>query len=303
MTQFPIDEAPALLSNRTFEELSLGDSAQFSHVLSRSDIELFAAVSGDINPAHLDPVFAEKGQFHSIIGHGMWGGALISAVLGTRLPGPGTIYLGQDLRFRRPVRPGDAITAVVTVRELRAEKRIVLLDCRCINQFGEDVITGTAEVLAPREKVSWPVGELPSVNLHHHGRDPLDLSGKRGLIVGIANDQSIAYGCARALQSAGAELAITYLNAKAEPHVRPLAEGLEAALIVPCDVREPGELEAVFVAIQEKWGRLDFLLHSIAFAPREDLHGALSMRLRQGFRKPWMYRCIPSCAWQNSPSR
>lgn len=283
MTQFPIDEAPALLSNRTFEELSLGDSAQFSHVLSRSDIELFAAVSGDINPAHLDPVFAEKGQFHSIIGHGMWGGALISAVLGTRLPGPGTIYLGQDLRFRRPVRPGDAITAVVTVRELRAEKRIVLLDCRCINQFGEDVITGTAEVLAPREKVSWPVGELPSVNLHHHGRDPLDLSGKRGLIVGIANDQSIAYGCARALQSAGAELAITYLNAKAEPHVRPLAEGLEAALILPCDVREPGELEAVFAAIQEKWGRLDFLLHSIAFAPREDLHGRVVDASSAGF--------------------
>jgi len=283
MTQFPIDEAPALLSNRTFEELSLGDSAQFSHVLSRSDIELFAAVSGDINPAHLDPVFAEKGQFHSIIGHGMWGGALISAVLGTRLPGPGTIYLGQDLRFRRPVRPGDAITAVVTVRELRAEKRIVLLDCRCINQFGEDVITGTAEVLAPREKVSWPVGELPSVNLHHHGRDPLDLSGKRGLIVGIANDQSIAYGCARALQSAGAELAITYLNAKAEPHVRPLAEGLEAALILPCDVREPGELEAGFAAIQEKWGRLDFLLHSIAFAPREDLHGRVVDASSAGF--------------------
>ncbi len=283
MTQFPIDEAPALLSNRTFEELSLGDSAQFSHVLSRSDIELFAAVSGDINPAHLDPVFAEKGQFHSIIGHGMWGGALISAVLGTRLPGPGTIYLGQDLRFRRPVRPGDAITAVVTVRELRAEKRIVLLDCRCINQFGEDVITGTAEVLAPREKVSWPVGELPSVNLHHHGRDPLDLSGKRGLIVGIANDQSIAYGCAQALQSAGAELAITYLNAKAEPHVRPLAEGLEAALILPCDVREPGELEAVFAAIQEKWGRLDFLLHSIAFAPREDLHGRVVDASSAGF--------------------
>jgi enoyl-[acyl-carrier protein] reductase I len=178
---------------------------------------------------------------------------------------------------------GTNASLVVTVRELRAEKRIVLLDCRCINQFGEDVITGTAEVLAPREKVSWPVGELPSVNLHHHGRDPLDLSGKRGLIVGIANDQSIAYGCARALQSAGAELAITYLNAKAEPHVRPLAEGLEAALILPCDVREPGELEAVFAAIQEKWGRLDFLLHSIAFAPREDLHGRVVDASSAGF--------------------
>lgn len=100
----------------------------------------------------------------------------------------------------------------------------------------------------------------------------LDLTGKKGLVAGIANANSIAYGCANAFHAAGAELAITYLNAKAEPYVRPLAEKLASPIIVPCDVREPGQLEAVFQRVARQWGRLDFLLHSIAYAPREDLH-------------------------------
>lgn len=110
-----------------------------------------------------------------------------------------------------------------------------------------------------------------------------DLSGKRGLVVGIANGASIAYGCAKAFQSQGADLAVTYLNAKAEPHVRPLAEELGAALFLPCDVREPGQLEAVFEKIEAEWGKLDFLLHSIAFAPREDLHARVVDSSRDGF--------------------
>lgn len=111
----------------------------------------------------------------------------------------------------------------------------------------------------------------------------ITLEGKRGLVVGIANGSSIAYGCARAFRDMGAELAVTYLNAKAEPHVRPLAEDLGAGLVLPCDVREPGQLEAVFDAIGERWGRLDFLLHSIAFAPRDDLHGRVVDCTRDGF--------------------
>jgi len=111
----------------------------------------------------------------------------------------------------------------------------------------------------------------------------ITLAGKRGLVVGIANESSIAHGCAKAFRELGADLAVTYLNAKAEPHVRPLAEGLGADLIVPCDVREPGQLEAVFEEIGRRWGRLDFLLHSIAFAPREDLHGRVVDSSRDGF--------------------
>lgn len=110
-----------------------------------------------------------------------------------------------------------------------------------------------------------------------------DLTGKRGLVVGIANGDSIAHGCAAAFRAQGADLAVTYLNAKAEPHVRPLAEKLDAALILPCDVREAGQLESVFDRIRAEWGRLDFLLHSIAFAPREDLHARVVDCSRDGF--------------------
>jgi enoyl-[acyl-carrier protein] reductase I len=98
-----------------------------------------------------------------------------------------------------------------------------------------------------------------------------DLTGKRGLVLGIANENSIAYGCARQFRRAGARLAVTYLNDKAKPHVEPLARELAAPIFVPCDVREPDQLEAVFEEIQRTWGRLDFVLHSIAYAPREDL--------------------------------
>lgn len=101
------------------------------------------------------------------------------------------------------------------------------------------------------------------------------LDGKKGLVVGIANDQSLAYGCARAFRDAGADLAITHLNAKAEPHVRPLAEKLDSSIFVPCDVTVDGQLEAVFDEIASKWGRLDFVVHSIAFAKKEDLQGRL----------------------------
>lgn len=111
----------------------------------------------------------------------------------------------------------------------------------------------------------------------------VDLGGKRGLIVGIANENSIAAGCARAFRSAGAELAVTYLNDKALPFIQPVSEALSAELVGPCDVRIPGQLENVFADLSNRWGRLDFLLHSIAFAPREDLHTPLINCTAEGF--------------------
>jgi enoyl-[acyl-carrier protein] reductase I len=111
----------------------------------------------------------------------------------------------------------------------------------------------------------------------------IDLSGKRGLVVGIANEHSIATGCAQMFRAAGAELAITYLNDKAEPYVRPVAEALQAGIVLPCDVRVAGQLEAVFERIAEEWGQLDFLLHSIAFAPSDDLHTSLIDCSAEGF--------------------
>jgi len=112
---------------------------------------------------------------------------------------------------------------------------------------------------------------------------PPPLAGKKGLVLGIANEHSIAYGCAQAFRKFGAELAISYLNDKAKPYVEPLAKALDAAIFMPCDVHQPGQLEAVFRAIDQTWGGLDFALHAIAFAPKEDLHGRLADCSRDGF--------------------
>ncbi|MFG1416707.1 enoyl-ACP reductase FabI [Xanthobacter sp. V0B-10] len=109
------------------------------------------------------------------------------------------------------------------------------------------------------------------------------LAGQKALVVGVANDQSIAWGCAKALREQGADLAITYLNDKAEHHVRPLAESIGAELILPLDVTDDIQLEAVYATIAERWGRLDTVLHSIAFCPREDLHGRVVDSSREGF--------------------
>jgi phosphotransacetylase/acyl dehydratase len=159
-----------VIENRTFDEIAIGDSASLSRTLSKDDIALFAVMSGDVNPAHLDEPYAEASMFHRIIGHGMWGGSLISTVLGTRLPGPGTIYLEQDLSFRKPVGLGDTITVTVTAKEKRPEKHIVVFDCRCVNQRGEEVITGTAVTMAPTEKIRRARVTLPEIQLRRHDK-------------------------------------------------------------------------------------------------------------------------------------
>jgi enoyl-[acyl-carrier protein] reductase I len=110
------------------------------------------------------------------------------------------------------------------------------------------------------------------------------LKGKKALVVGIANDQSIAYGCAKAFNELGADLAVTYLNEKSRKFVEPLASGLKAPIFMPLDVATPGELEAVFEKIEQKWGKLDIMLHSIAFAPKADLQGGLLDCSAEGFK-------------------
>ena len=117
------------------------------------------------------------------------------------------------------------------------------------------------------------------------------LAGKTGLILGIANEHSIAYGCAKAFRALGAEVAVTYLNDRAKPHVEPLAKELEAPLLLPCDVRDAGQLDAVFQAMRMLWGKIDFALHAIAFAPKEDLHGRLADCSRDGFLQAMEISC------------
>jgi phosphate butyryltransferase len=163
-----VSPAPAYLENRTFDELTLGDTASLSHTVEQRDIDLFATVTGDVNPAHVNPAYAATDMFHHIIIQGMWGAGLISATLGTKLPGPGTIYLGQDLRFRRPVSIGDTITATVTVTEKKAPKGDVTLETVCTNQHGEPVITGSAFARAPTERVRLLRTVLPEVRVARH---------------------------------------------------------------------------------------------------------------------------------------
>ena len=117
------------------------------------------------------------------------------------------------------------------------------------------------------------------------------LEGHKVLVVGIANDQSIAYGCARAFRDAGAELAVTWLSEKARPHVEPLARELSATITAPLDVSTPGQLEALFELLRRRWGRLDSLIHSIAFAPKEDLQGGLLDCSAAGFAKAMDVSC------------
>lgn len=119
----------------------------------------------------------------------------------------------------------------------------------------------------------------------------LNLQGKRGLVVGIANEHSIAWGCARAFRDAGAEVAVTWLNDKARPHVEPLAEQLQSPIRAPLDVEQPGQLEAVFDTLQREWGHIDFVLHSIAFAPMTDLHGRVVDCSREGFARAMDISC------------
>jgi phosphate acetyltransferase/phosphate butyryltransferase len=154
-----------VIRNRTFEEIAVGDSASIDRTLTAADIQLFAAMSGDINPTHIDAEFAASTRFHGVIAHGMWGAALISAVLGTRLPGPGTIYLGQTLRFHEPVRVGDTLTIAVTVTSRDETKHRLTIDCSCTNQNGKAVISGEATVIAPTERIERPRGTLPQLRI------------------------------------------------------------------------------------------------------------------------------------------
>ncbi|WP_294925988.1 bifunctional enoyl-CoA hydratase/phosphate acetyltransferase [uncultured Paracoccus sp.] len=148
-------------TNRVFSQLEPGQRAELTRTVGRDDIALVASVSGDVNPTHLDAGFAASAPQGSVVAHGMWTAALVSAVLGTRLPGPGTIHLEQQTRFLRPVSPGDTITATVEVQELIAQDKRVRLRTLCTNQRGETVLDGTATVIAPSASVTWTAGRLP----------------------------------------------------------------------------------------------------------------------------------------------
>lgn len=156
----------AKLTNVTIDNITIGQKATFSKTCTEQDTQLFAIVSGDQNPIHIDEAYAQTTQFGQRIAHGMYTGALVSAALATELPGPGTIYLGQELKFRAPVFIGDTVTVELEVETIREDKAIVGLLCTCTKQDGTVVATGKATVIAPKEAIEIEAASLPSVSLN-----------------------------------------------------------------------------------------------------------------------------------------
>lgn len=134
----------------TIQEMKIGDRANMAKTVSESDVYTFAGITGDYNPAHINEQYASQTAFGGRIAHGILSAGFISAVLATKLPGPGTIYLSQELKFTKPVRFGDTVTATCTVTEIFPEKNIAKLETVCTNQNGDVVIKGTATVMPPK---------------------------------------------------------------------------------------------------------------------------------------------------------
>ncbi|MCR6632835.1 MAG: bifunctional enoyl-CoA hydratase/phosphate acetyltransferase [Magnetospirillum sp.] len=160
----------ATIHGRTFDQIAPGDSATLARTLTMADIELFAVMSGDVNPWHLNEEAARRSGFEHVAGHSQWGAALFSNLVGMQLPGPGSRYVEQDLHFHKPVYIGDTVRASVTVREKRDADRTLVLDCRCVNDRDDNILDGVAVVTPPDSPLSMEIGDVPEVKVRRHQR-------------------------------------------------------------------------------------------------------------------------------------
>jgi phosphate acetyltransferase len=242
------------VENRTFDEIAIGDSASCVRTLTREDISLFAVMSGDVNPSHVDDEYAKTGMFHEIVAHGMWSGALISTLLGTRLPGPGTVYVGQTLRFSRPVVLGDTITVSVKAAAKDTQQHRVTFECACVNQRGEPVMTGDADVIAPTEKVRRPRAVLPDVRLHDRGaryRQLIDLTKGLAPVRTAVVHPVDRYALRGALDAAQANLIVPILvgpEAKIRAAAAAADVDLSACTVIPAEHSHDAAAKAVAMA-------------------------------------------------------
>ncbi len=179
-----------MIENRTFSEISVGDSACLSRLATQRDLDLLAIVSGDVNPLLPDMDLVAKTPFHETVAHGLYASALISGVIGVKLPGPGAILLAQDIEYLAPIAVGDALTVTVAVTAKEPGKPELQLECRCINQLGRLVLQGTAHVRAPTRKIRAPRPDLPGVQVSGHERFHALMAHVRGappLVVAVAH--------------------------------------------------------------------------------------------------------------------
>ena len=242
-----------MIENHTFDEIKVGDSAHLIRTLKAEDIQLFAAMSGDVNPSHVDHEYAKSTQFQSVIAHGMWGGSLISTVLGTQYPGPGTIYLGQSLRFLRPVLVGDTLDVRVTVAAKDGKNHQVTLDCCCTDQHGANVITGSALVLAPAEKVRRERLAPMQVRL---------------------SDKMLRYRQLLALTDGLAPITVAVVHPCSEESLRGAIEAARMGLILPILIGPEDKIRAVAAEAD-----IDLAGHRIVSAPHSHAAAALAVTL------------------------
>ena len=153
------------ISNLTFDEIEIGDTTTYSRLITNQEVEAFAAISGDHNPLHLDPDYAANTSFGECIAHGMITGALISAAIAMQLPGPGSVYLSQQIQFRAPVFLGDTLTVTLAVTDKPATRPWITLKCEVENQEGQSVARGEAQVAAPTERETVTIVPPPSIHL------------------------------------------------------------------------------------------------------------------------------------------
>jgi len=153
------------LKSTSFDDLEIGTRGIFQKTLNERDIVLYGETSGDINPVHFDESYASQTMFNGRIAHGLWSAGLISTCIGTVMPGPGSIYLGQELRFKLPVRIGDTLTATVTVKEKNQKRKFVVIDCQVTNQHGKVVVCGDAKVMPPDLSAEVEKPGLPQITI------------------------------------------------------------------------------------------------------------------------------------------
>ena len=221
----PASAALAVLRNRTFDEIAVGDTAGIQRTLTPQDMQLFMLQSVGFKPQQVDAQSAAASPLLGVIAHGMWGGSLISAVLSSQLPGPGTVYVSQDLRFLRPVKVGDTLAVQVQVTEKHAQTQHVVFACRCVNQQGEDVIEGRAEVVAPAERIECERAALPEIRMGVQGD-----AGLQRLLAHVAPLGAIRVAVVHPCDAVSLSAAL---------------EARQAGLIEPILIAPRGRLEAV----------------------------------------------------------
>ncbi len=251
------------ITNKTYDEVNIGDSASMTRTLTKRDIQLFAVVTGDMNPAHLDEAYAKTDIFHQIVGHGMWTGSMFSVLLGMQLPGPGAVYLKQTLNFLKPVHLGDTITASVKAIKKDDTHKHITFQTLCANQKGEHVVEGEAIALAPSEKISWNMLSLPEVRMktpaHNYEQWLMDkIAGLAPLKVAVAHPVDI-FSLAGAIEAAKAGM-IEPILVGHEAKIRKVAEDAHidisaykifptphshAAAAAAVEMAKSGEVEAI----------------------------------------------------------